>query len=234
MDSLGGKALLVTGAAGNLGRAVTESALGRGARVVATDRSRALLDEVLVASDDLELVAAADLTEAATCEDLIARATARFGRLDGLITTVGGFAFAPVADDDRSTWDRMFALNLHTALELSRAVLPVMTEAGRGAIVLTGAAAALKAPAGVSAYAASKSAVMRLAESLAEELAGTGIRVNCVLPTIIDTPQNRAAMPDADTASWVSPGSVADLMLYLVSDESRAVNGALIPAAGAG
>ena len=234
MGGLAGKTVLVTGAAGNLGRAVAAGALAAGANVALTDRSAALLEERFADGGNIALFETPDLSDDAAAGGLVARTVERFGRLDAAISTVGGFAFANVADDSRATWERMAMLNVYTALAVSRAALPALKAAGGGAIVLVGAAAGLRAPAGVAAYAASKSAVMRLAESLAEECRADGVRVNCVLPTTMDTPENRAAMPDADRSGWVSPESIADTMLFLASDAARAVTGALVPVSGAG
>lgn len=234
MGGLAGKTVLVTGAAGNLGRAVAAGALAAGANVALTDRSLEFLQARFAEDARTALFETADLSDDEAAGRLVARTAERFGGLDAAISTVGGFAFANVADDGRATWERMAMLNVYTALAVSRAALPALRAAGGGAIVLVGAAAGLKAPAGVSAYAASKSAVMRLAESLAEECRADGVRVNCVLPTTMDTPENRAAMPDADRSGWVSPESIADTMLFLASDAARAVTGALIPVSGAG
>ena len=234
MGGLADRTVLVTGAAGNLGRAVAAGARAAGANVALTDRSLELLQARFAEDGRTALFETADLSDDGAAGGLVARTVERFGRLDAAISTVGGFAFANVADDSRATWERMAMLNVYTALAVSRAALPALKAAGGGAIVLVGAAAGLRAPAGVAAYAASKSAVMRLAESLAEECRADGVRVNCVLPTTMDTPENRAAMPDADRSGWVSPESIADTMLFLASDAARAVTGALVPVSGAG
>ncbi len=234
MGGLADRTVLVTGAAGNLGRAVAAGALAAGANVALTDRSLDFLQARFAEDGRTALFETPDLSDDAAAGGLVARTVERFGRLDAAISTVGGFAFANVADDSRATWERMAMLNVYTALAVSRAALPALKAAGGGAIVLVGAAAGLRAPAGVAAYAASKSAVMRLAESLAEECRADGVRVNCVLPTTMDTPENRAAMPDADRSGWVSPESIADTMLFLASDAARAVTGALVPVSGAG
>jgi NAD(P)-dependent dehydrogenase (short-subunit alcohol dehydrogenase family) len=234
MSGLKGKVILITGASGNLGGAAAERALAAGARVAVTDRAAANLKARFSDGADVALYPGVELADAASCADYVAQTSARFGRVDGLISTVGGFAFTNVADDTYATWERMLTMNVKTAFHVSQAALPAMRAAGGGSIVLTGATAALKAPAGVAAYAASKSGVMRLAESLANEVKGDGIRVNAVMPSIIDTPQNREAMPDADRTGWVTPEEIADVMLFLVSDAARAVTGALIPVTGKG
>jgi len=225
-----GKTVVVTGAAGNVGSAVAGLLAARGGRVVAVDAGEAPLRERVAAlpgSGHLAL-AGLDLLDQAAC----ARLPEQAGRIDGAVNTVGGFAMAPIGDSGPELWQRMFALNLLSALNLYRAVIPGMRAAGGGSLVAIGAAAALRAPAEMGAYAAAKSAVLRLTESLADELKGSGIRVNAVLPGTIDTPQNRAAMPDADPAPWVRPAEVAEAILFLLSDAASGVTGALLPVGG--
>jgi NAD(P)-dependent dehydrogenase (short-subunit alcohol dehydrogenase family) len=234
MQGLEGKVILVTGASGNLGGVVAERAVAAGARVAVTDRAAAKLKVRFAESDSIKLFPGVELANSASCADYVEKTVARFGRVDGLISTVGGFAFTNVSEDSYETWERMLTMNVKTAFHVSQAALPAMKANGSGSIVLTGATAALKAPGGVSAYAASKSGVMRLAESLADEVKGEGIRVNAVMPSLIDTPENRAAMPDADRSGWVSPEEISDVMLFLISDAARAVTGALIPVTGKG
>jgi NAD(P)-dependent dehydrogenase (short-subunit alcohol dehydrogenase family) len=232
MRALDGKVILVTGATGNLGGAVAKGALSAGARVALAGRSMESLERAFADSDTVGLIPNVDLTDAVSTREYVDQAIMRFGRVDGLISTVGGFAFANMADDSYETWERMIVMNVRSAFQISQAALPVMKRQGAGAIVLTGATAALKAPGGLSAYAASKSAVMRLTESLSDEVKRDGLTVNCVMPGIIDTPQNRSDMPDADRTAWVSPEAIAEVMLFLVSDAARAVTGALIPVTG--
>jgi NAD(P)-dependent dehydrogenase (short-subunit alcohol dehydrogenase family) len=156
---------------------------------------------------------------------------ARFGRLDALLNIAGGFVWQGV-EDGGDEWGRMFALNLTTALNASRAALPHLKASPEGRIVNIGANGALKAAHGMGAYAASKSAVHRLTEALAEELKATSVTVNAVLPSIIDTPANRADMPDADPAKWVAPADLATTILFLASPKARAITGALLPVTG--
>ena len=158
----------------------------------------------------------------------------RFGRIDGLVHTVGTFAMADIDAADPAHWELLFEANLITTLNMCRAVVPAMRAAGRGSIVTVGSAAAARAGKGMAAYAASKSAVLRLTESLADELKAHGVRANCVLPSIIDTPQNRAAMPKADTSRWVTPGQIAEVIAFLLSDAGAGVNGAAVPVTGRG
>ena len=233
--SLHEQVVLVTGASGNVGAAVLEALAGRGARIVAVDRHPERLRQGIAALDagaEILPVAAADLADPAECEAVAQRALDRFGRIDGLAHTVGAFAAAPLADADPDLWERMFRLNLLTALGAFRAVLPAMRRARRGSLVAVGAGAALRAPAGLAAYAASKSALLRLVESAAEESKAEGVRVNAVLPGTIDTPQNRAAMPGADRGAWVAPPQVAEAIAFLLSDAASGVTGASVPVNG--
>jgi NAD(P)-dependent dehydrogenase (short-subunit alcohol dehydrogenase family) len=230
---MNGKTIVVSGAFGALGRAVVEAAANRGASVAALDVAPAApsgLSERL--GPNALLLGGVDLSSAEGAHKAMADVKARFGRIDALINIAGGFRSEPVETADIATWDRLFALNLKTALNASKAALPYLLESGAGRIVNVGAAAAVKAGAGLGAYAASKSAVHRLTESLAEELKNRGVTVNAVLPSIIDTPANRADMPNAVFSRWVAPADLAAVIMFLASDESRAVTGALIPVTG--
>lgn len=226
-----GKLVIVTGAFGALGRVVAAEAVGRGAWVAAVDYARAAPEgfEAELGADGLVL-GGTDLTDPAGAEAAVATAATRFGRIDALINIAGGFVWETVEAGAAATWERMFALNLKTTLNASRAALPRLVESG-GRIVNVGAAGALKAAAGMGAYAASKSAVHRLTEAMAEELKGK-VAVNAVLPSIIDTPANRADMPGADFARWVQPKDLASVILFLASQDAAAVTGALVPVTG--
>ena len=149
-----------------------------------------------------------------------------------MINVAGGFRWETVADGDASTWRKLFEMNVGTTLNASKAVIPYLIEQGGGSIVNVGANGAVKAGAGMGAYAASKSGVHRLTEALAEELKEHGIRVNAVLPSMIDTPTNRADMPAADFSKWVAPSDLAEVVLFLASDAAKAITGALIPVMG--
>ena len=222
-----GRVIVVTGASGALGRVVVTSALAQGARVAGVDHTAS---QVTATPDRIEL-GGVDLTDAAQAKKAIDAAASHFGRLDALINIAGGFAFETVAEGDAKTWQRMYALNVATALNASRAALSHLASASAGRIVNIGAMAALQAGAGMGAYASSKAGVHRLTEALAAEWKGK-ITVNAVLPSIIDTAANRASMPTADFAKWVTPQELAEVILFLASDAASAVTGALIPVSG--
>ena len=220
------RVIAVTGGHGVLGRAVVEAAVADGLQVAVIDHAAGHP----VPEGVLEL-GGVDLTDAEAARRAVDAVGERFGRLDALLNVAGGFVWQ-TTDDAEPAWDRMHALNLKTALNASRAALPWLKQSDEGRIVNVGAHGALKAAAGMGAYAASKAGVHRLTESLAEELKATSVTVNAVLPSILDTAQNRADMPDADPAKWVRPADLARVMLFLASPESRAVTGALIPVVG--
>lgn len=233
--SFTGKTIIVTGAAGNVGSAIIRLLAERGARVAAVDAVKEPLERLIASLPDAPrhlALAGYDLMDPAACAAIADRVGQELGGIDGAVNTVGGFAMGSLAESGPELWDRMFGLNLKSALNLYRAVVPAMQAAGRGSLVAIGAAAALRAPDGLAAYASSKSAVLRLTESLADELKRVGVRVNAVLPGTIDTPQNRAAMPDADASLWVKPTEVAEAILFLLSDAASGVTGALLPVGG--
>jgi NAD(P)-dependent dehydrogenase (short-subunit alcohol dehydrogenase family) len=224
---MNGKVVVVTGALGALGKVVEETALARGARVAGIDYAPA---QSPARPDRLEL-GGVDLTDAAQARKAIDSAASHFGKLDALINIAGGFAFETVADGDPETWQRMYALNVTTALNASRAAIPHLTASNAARIVNVGAMGALQAGGGMGAYAASKAGVHRLTEALAAEQKGK-ITVNAVLPSIIDTAANRASMPKADFAKWVTPKELAEVILFLTSDAASAITGALLPVNG--
>ena len=236
MFDLEGRVAIVTGANGNLGRAVAATFRRVGAHLVLVDRSADRLAAAypdLASSSDHWLAGGVDLSSADSVDAVVAGAQERFGRIDILVNTVGGFrAGPPVHEESLDTWDSMLTINLRTTLNTCRAVVPVLLSQGTGRIVNVAAGAGLNAPAGFAAYSASKAAVMRLTESLSAELKGNGIGANSILPGIIDTPQNREAMPNADFSTWVSPEAIADAILFLCSEASRAITGAAIPVTG--
>ncbi|WP_447909065.1 SDR family NAD(P)-dependent oxidoreductase [Brevundimonas bullata] len=220
------RVVAITGGHGVLGKAVVAAALAQGLKVAVIDHAsgHAVPEGVLE-------VGGVDLTDPAAAKAAIETVAAHFGRLDALLNIAGGFVWQTV-EGGADEWGRMYALNLTTALNASRAALPHLKAAHEGRIVNVGANGALKAAQGMGAYAASKSAVHRLTEALAEELKATSVTVNAVLPSIIDTAANRADMPDADPKKWVAPGDLAATILFLASPEARAITGALLPVTG--
>jgi NAD(P)-dependent dehydrogenase (short-subunit alcohol dehydrogenase family) len=220
MAELEGRVIVVTGALGALGSAVSSALEGAGARVARIDHADAGTGGDLV-------FAGLDLTDEAASHHAMSEIAARCGRIDGLANIAGGFVWRTLADGEAADWEQMFKINLITAVNASRAALGHL---GKGAsIVNIGAGAATRAGAGMGAYAASKSGVARLTESLAEELAPAGVRVNAILPSVIDTPANRQAMPKADFTTWVAPEDIAKVIVFLMSDEATAITGASIP-----
>ena len=173
-----------------------------------------------------------DLGDPDACKEAVGQAIKAFGRIDALVNTVGGFQMGPVAEEGLAQWDELFQMNARTAYAISAAVLKPMQEAGYGRIVHIAAAPGLKAGANQAAYAASKAAVIRLTEAIAAENRDRRITANCILPGTIDTLQNRAAMPNAKTDSWVQPGDIARLISFLISPAAGIVTGAAIPATG--
>ena len=173
-----------------------------------------------------------DLTREDAARSAMARIVEEAGRLDGLVNIAGGFTWEKLSGGTLHSWDSMYQLNLATAVVSCQAALPHLLKSGGGRIVNVGAMAAAKAAAGMGAYAASKAGVARLTEALADELKDNGITVNAILPGTLDTPRNRLDMPHADFTRWVSPADAAEVIAFLVSDEARAVTGALIPVAG--
>lgn len=220
MAELEGRVIVVTGALGALGSAVSSALEQAGTRVARIDQAGAASPADLV-------FGGLDLTDEAASRQAMSEIAARCGRIDGLANIAGGFVWRTLADGSAADWEQMFKINLITAVSASRAVLEHL---GKGAsIVNIGANAATRAGAGMGAYAASKSGVTRLTESLAEELAPAGVRVNAILPSIIDTLANRRDMPKADFTTWVAPEDIAKVVVFLMSDEASAISGASIP-----
>jgi len=231
--SFDGQTVLITGAAGNLGRAAAQAFAARGARLALVHRDTARLASIFGAESERQQFVAADLLDPAATQAAVDAVLARQGRIDVLCNLAGGFGMGtPVHATEARTWDQMFGLNMRTVLHMAQAVVPGMLARGRGKVVNVGAFSAQRGLAQMGAYIAAKSAVIRLTESMAAELRGGGINVNCVLPTIIDTPENRAAMPDADPGQWVAPADLAEVLVFLASDAARAVHGAALPVTG--
>lgn len=227
MSDLRDKVIVVTGAFGALGAAVTRRLAEAGCRLALIDRAAPTADAPGLA------LGGVDLADEATCATALRRVAAELGPIRGLVNIAGGFDMGALAETGPALWDRMYQANLRTALAATHAALPHFGASG-GRIVNVGAAAAARAGAAMGAYAAAKSGVARLTESLAEELRPRRIAVNAILPTIIDTPANRAAMPDADPSNWAAPADIAEVIAFLLSDRARAVSGALVATPGAG
>jgi NAD(P)-dependent dehydrogenase (short-subunit alcohol dehydrogenase family) len=219
---------VVTGASGNLGRAVAEVLQRFGARTVLVDSTgpTAALERKLVLSGF-------DLTDEASVDALLERAVEQFGQADILVNTVGGFRGGkPVHTEDIETWDHLLSLNLRTALLMSRAFAGHMVRRGQGRIINVISRHALTGAANYAAYSASKAAVLRLTEAMASELKGSGVTANCVVPGTMDTPQNREGLGDAEAMRLVAPQDVANVIAFLASDAARSITGAAVPVYG--
>lgn len=227
---MAGRIYVITGASGALGSAVARAAAAEGARLALIDFAHAAPAEP--AGADVFFQGGVDLTDAVAAGAAIDAAADRFGGIDGLFNIAGGFSWEKHEGGDWQTWHRLFLMNVQTASNACRAAIPHLKRSAAGRIVNVGANAARKASLGMGAYAASKAGVHALTEALAEELKGDGVTVNAVLPSIIDTPANRADMPKADFAAWVSPAELAAVMLFLASPDASGVTGSLIPVTG--
>ncbi|MFM2044110.1 MAG: hypothetical protein RLY86_2686 [Pseudomonadota bacterium] len=226
--------VIVTGGFGALGRAVGAAFLADGAAVALIDRAADAPAPVaaLGSTGPLTLLCGQDLATEAGAAAAVAAAADTLGGLDVVITVAGGFRWETVADGSVDSWDALYTMNVRTCLNTCRAAIGRLGPGGR--IITVGANAAREAALGMGAYAASKAGVMRLTEALAAELKPRGITVNAVLPAIIDTPANRADMPEADFSQWTSPEAIADVMVFLASAKARAITGALIPVTNGG
>jgi NAD(P)-dependent dehydrogenase (short-subunit alcohol dehydrogenase family) len=216
-----GKVVLITGGAGALGQTVVPAFVSTGASVVLGDRNPVQVPGVSALK--------ADFTDQTQVRSLVEEVLRTSGRVDALINLVGGFATGRVVETDVSLWQRMLAMNLTSAFLLSQAVLPSMLQRGQGRIVHVAAQAALEPFPGAAAYIVSKAGLIGLIRTLSSELKGSGVTVNAVLPSTIDTPANRTAMPAADPSKWARPDSIAQALIFLASDAASQINGALIP-----
>ena len=225
--NLTGKNVVITGANGGLGRTVAETARSLGASLVLLDVAFAA--EQLQQSEPGVKRMVVDLGDASATRECFSK----IDRVDAVFNLAGGFAMGPtVYESTDEEWDFLFKMNVSTMHNVIRAAVPKMITQGRGAIVNVGALGALKGAGNMGTYCATKSVVMRLTESLSAEVKHQGINVNAVLPNVIDTPRNRADMPDADPSQWVAPQDLANVICFLASDAARAVHGALVPVAG--
>jgi len=233
---LSGRIVVVTGAAGILGQAVARACMYSGAGLILLDRAPerlAALFPDLDGSPDHLLLTGIDAASETDAAEVVAQGLVRFGRIDALVATVGGWSGGEaVQNTSMSEWHSMLQVNLFSALAMCRAAIPAMLDAGSGSLVTVGSRSALAGAGGAAAYSAAKAAVLRMTESIAAELRGSGVRANCVLPGTIDTPQNREDQPDADHSRWVAPDAIADVVVFLCSDAARAVTGAAIPVYG--
>jgi NAD(P)-dependent dehydrogenase (short-subunit alcohol dehydrogenase family) len=227
-----GRVVLVAGGTGGLGRAVSLAFLEHGDRVAATyrdERERAELEAAAGESASRLSGHPVDVTREDDVRALVGAIIQKHGRIDALVNAVGGYGGGKLWEGDAALLDRMLNLNLRSGYVLSRAVVPVMLARGTGAIVNVAARAAFDHAAGLAAYAASKAAAVALIDSLAADLAGTGVRANSILPSIIDTPANRKAMPKADFSKWPKAEDIARVIVFLCGDEARLISGAAIP-----
>ena len=232
-ERFSGQVALVAGGTGALGRAVTVAFLEEGGTVVVTYRRSAGFEPLrgMAGASAARLEGhSVDVTNQNDLGQLVAATIAKYGRLDVLINAVGGYAAGgKLWETDSKVLDQMLSLNLLSGYTLARAVVPAMLKQGRGAIVNVASRAAVDHAAGAAAYAASKAAAVAMIDSLAADLKGTGVRANSILPSIIDTEENRKAMPDADFAKWPKPRDIADVILFLCSDAAKLIHGASIP-----
>ena len=231
-----GQVALITGGTGGLGRAVSLAFLNEGAKVVVTYRDQKEFDELQrVATSNASALEGrrVDVTDVSQVDEFVQSVSAARGRLDILVNTVGGYAGGTkLWESDPKVFEQMLALNLRSGYLLSRAVVPVMLKQGRGAIINIASKAAVDHAAGAAAYAASKAAAVAMMDSLAADLKGSNIRVNSILPSIIDTEPNRRAMPNADFKLWPKAEEIATVILYLCSDGARLIHGASVPVYG--
>lgn len=231
-----GKVVLVAGGTGELGRAVSLAFHNEGAQVVVTYRREEQFDALKnEARAGLPLEGnRIDVTNEDAVNTLVESLLAKHVKVDVLVNAVGGYAGgSKMWDTETHVFDRMLSLNLRSTYALSRVLIPSMIKLAGGSIVNIAAKAALDPPAGAAAYAASKAAALALLHSTASELKGTGVRVNSVLPSIIDTQPNREAMPHADFSKWPKPEEIASVILFLCSDEAKLIHGAAVPVYGA-
>jgi NAD(P)-dependent dehydrogenase (short-subunit alcohol dehydrogenase family) len=223
--------VVITGALGALGSVVAQTFAATGARLALIDRAPDFTGDKQLLQKGHLFIGGVDIADFARAQSVMREVVAKFGGIDVLVNIAGGFRWETVADGAVETWDLLYEMNLKTAVCACKAAIPHLS-ADHGRIISVGAAAAAKANSGMGAYVASKAGVAKLTEALAEELKETGITVNAVLPSIIDTPANRAEMPSADFTRWVSPQALADVIVFLSSAAARAISGASIPVTG--
>lgn len=222
---MNGRSIIVTGGFGALGRIVAAAFAAQGDKVARIDFAPAAPDSIEGCID----LAGVDLTDDSAVDKAVAQVVEKLGGIDILVNIAGGFTWETLDGGSLASWEKMFAMNVRSNVTITKATLHSITRSTAGRIINIGAGAAIQAGAGMGAYAASKAGVHRLTEALASELADSSVTVNAILPSIIDTPTNRADMPDADTSTWVTPKAIADVILFLASPAARSISGALIP-----
>jgi NAD(P)-dependent dehydrogenase (short-subunit alcohol dehydrogenase family) len=219
---LNGKVVVIAGGSGALGQTVTPACINAGARVITVDRA---IPPKVAGWTALQ----ADVTDEADVQRVVREVIRGHGRLDVLINLVGGFATGRLVDTEIALWQRMLAMNVMPAFLLSKAVIPHMTKQGAGRILHVAAWAAVEPFPGAAAYIVAKSSLVALIKVVALELKGSGVTINGVLPTTIDTLANRANMPEVDPSTWTKPESITETLLFLASEEADQVSGAAIP-----
>jgi len=228
--------VFIAGAGGNLGSSVASKFLSCGANLVLVDYSQEDVQRLfpeLIKSDQHLIFQGVDVNHRSTIDTIVEKIMDRFGKVDVLVNTIGGYrGGTPIHEMTDETWDLLFNINARPVFNLARAITPIMKEVKSGKIIHVSARLGLEASPNHSAYSAAKSAVIRITESMAQELKYDDINVNCILPGTIDTPQNRTSRPNADFSHWVSPDAIADVILFLASDAARAITGASIPVYG--
>ncbi len=235
MKKLNNRVAIVTGGTGSLGNGVLSVFLREGAKVLCTYVERRQLEyskDLKEEYGDKLIFSKADVIRSKDMKKVVERAAKKFGRVDILINIVGGFARANITDTDEAIWNKMMDVNLNSAFISSKAVLPQMIKQKSGRIINIGARPALKGVSKMSAYGASKAAVLNLTESLADELKEYNINVNAIIPGTIDTPRNRKDMPRAKFSNWVKPKEIAEVISFLCSDEGSKISGAILPVYG--
>ena len=227
------KIVVVTGGAGALGRAVVRWFASRGARLAVIDYSSEIIDEAFSTKDAGHLYLACDLTDRGACAGAVRQIENGLGGIDVLCNIAGGFVMGePVHETSEATWDFLFDLNAKSIVNMAAAVVPQMLARGRGKIVNVAARAGREGEALMGAYTAAKAAVLRLTESMGKELRESNINVNCVMPSLIDTPKNRQDMPGANFTKWVDPNDIAKVIGFLASEDAACIHGAGIPVDG--
>ena len=230
---MAGQVVMITGAAGTLGKAVAAAFAGAGARLVLVDIAAKGLEAAYGAESDAKLPLVVDLADRKAIDGALAAAKKKFGPVQVVCNIAGGFNMGPAVHETTDDfWHQLMNLNAGSVFNVARAVVPDMIAAKYGKIVNIGAMGGVTGKGNMAAYSASKSVVARLTESLSAELREHGINVNCVLPSIIDSPANRADMPNADPSRWVAPADLAEVILFLASDKAKAVHGASVPVVG--